>query len=132
MFHVVGPILYINLSLIYIQLLLVTSTIPACKDPYPPCRMENKVDEVSIVGVENGTPEKTDQEMLDRHMDGEALDNEASTSSENNMAPLTSKDNHVVKPDFEGVQVLNQQSPSVNDDDLVDIPLDDKSPNMQA
>ena len=122
------------------QLLLVTSIIPACKDPYPSHIIENKgkescnqVEEMSIVAVENGTPDKTDEEMPemsssdDNHVDGKNLPSEASLSLENNAIALISKDDRVTEPDFERVQILNQQPPLM-DDDLVDIPLDDRNP----
>ena len=122
------------------QLLLVTSIIPACKDPYPSHIIENKgmesrnqVEEMSIVAIENGAPDKTDEEMLemsssdDNHADGKNLPSAASLSLENSSIALIPKDDHGTEPDFERVQILNQQPPLM-EDDLVDIPLDDRNP----
>ena len=115
--------------MIYVQLLLVTSMISACNDNYPSHTTESKVDNVSIVGIENGTraPDKTDEEMLeislddDKCVDGKTLHSEPSSSSETNTS-LTPKENRVLETDLgRRVQVLNQQPPLMDDDDFVDI-----------
>lgn len=133
-----------KVSLAFEKLLLVTSTIPACNDPYPSIKGQqgwNKTQEtgsaINATG-ENGAAESrnvADEEMLDAVMkedkqsDADKLPSEEASlslekrlsASEKNLSPHS------------GIEKEHELSDSpLIDDELVDISLDDQNPVTEA
>lgn len=120
-------------SLAFEKLLLVTSTVPICKDPYPSfpeskgqlgCSQSVELQQAIDAGA-NGAPEGegvVDEVMVEviytRQMD------EASLSSSDKTLSLGNEDNHSLLPDSRKGHMLSG-SPLL-DEDLVDISLDDE------
>lgn len=138
-----------KVALAFEKLLLVTSTIPVCKEPYPSftnskeqqgCNQMQEIGQGVIATGENGAVESrtiADEEMPDvalnedKQLDAEKLPSEeASLSLENKLVALAPEENHSPMPDFEKVHGLSE-SPLM-DDDLVDISLDDQKSVTEA
>lgn len=129
------------------QLLLVTSTIPACNDPYPSINGQqgwNHAQETRLainVAGKNGPPAETksgaDEEMPDvgmtedKQIDADKLPGEEALRSSENR--LTASEENLVssEPVTDKEHQLNNDA-SLIDDELVDISLEDQNQSAEA